>query len=200
MDAKIGKSKRKKVGLFFGSFNPVHIGHMILANYMLENTDMEVVWFVVSPQNPFKTKSSLLNEIHRYAIVQRATDEDERLQVSNIEFAMPKPSYTSDTLVKLSEKHPEKDFSLIMGQDNLKYLHKWKNVDYLLEEYELFVYPRLGAEKTAWEAHKKVHLVQAPQVEMSASFIRASIKKGHDIRWMLPEKGWKYIQEMNFYQ
>lgn len=193
-------SKKKKIGLFFGSFNPLHIGHMILANYMLENTDMDKVCFVVSPQNPFKNKSSLLDEIHRYAIVQRAIEGDDRFEVSNIEFSMPKPSYTSDTLVRLSEKYPESEFVLIMGQDNLKSLHKWKNIEYLIDEFEVYVYPRTGAEATKWDNHQKVHLVDAPEVEISASFIRGSIKKGHDIRWLLPVYGWEYIKEMNFYK
>ena len=201
LNEKIEKQKKKKkVGLFFGSFNPLHIGHMVLANYMLENTDMDKVCFVVSPQNPFKTQSSLLDEIHRYAIVQRTIDEDERFEVSNIEFSMPKPSYTADTLVKLSEKYPDKEFALIIGQDNLKSFHKWKNVDFLLQEHDVYVYPRTGAAETKWDKHKKVHLLDAPEVEISASFIRNSIKKGHDIRWLLPSEGWKYMEEMNFYK
>jgi nicotinate-nucleotide adenylyltransferase len=167
---------------------------------MLENTDMDKVCFVVSPQNPFKTKSSLLEEIHRYAIVQRAIEDDQRFEVSNIEFSMPKPSYTSDTLVRLSEKYPDKEFVLILGQDNLKSLHKWKNIDYIIDEHELYVYPRAGAQATSWDTHKKVHLLEAPQVEISASFIRNSLKKGHDVRWMLPVKGWKYMMEMSFYK
>ena len=161
---------------------------------------MDKVCFVVSPQNPFKNKNSLLDEIHRYAIVQRAIEGDDRFEVSNIEFSMPKPSYTSDTLVRLAEKYPDNEFVLIMGQDNLKSLHKWKNIDYLIDEYEVYVYPRTGAEPTKWDNHKKVHLVDAPEVEISASFIRDSIKKGHDIRWLLPVCGWDYIKEMNFYK
>lgn len=193
-------SGKKKIGLFFGSFNPLHIGHMILANYLLENTEMDKVCFVVSPQNPFKSKNSLLDEIHRYAIVQRSIEEDDRLEVSNIEFDMPRPSYTADTVVRLTEKYPNSKFSLIMGQDNLKSLHKWKNIEYLLNEHEIYVYPRAGAVSTQWDKHERVHLVGAPQVEISASFIRDSIKKGHDIRWMLPAVGWKYVDEMNFYK
>lgn len=193
-------ARKKKIGLFFGSFNPLHIGHMILANYMLENTGMDKVCFVVSPQNPFKNKSSLLDEVHRYAIVQRTIDDDPRFEVSNIEFSMPKPSYTVDTLVRLVEKFPKREFALIMGQDNLKSLHKWKNVEYLVNEHEIFVYPRPGAGATEWENHKNVHLVDAPQVEISASFIRQSIKESKDMRWMLPEGGWRYIEEMNFYK
>lgn len=192
--------KNKKVGLFFGSFNPLHVGHMILANYMVTNDHMDECWFVVSPQNPFKKKSTLLDEIHRYAIVQRSIEDDTRFKVSNIEFSMSQPSYTIDTLVRLEEKYPNKDFVLILGQDNLKSLHKWKNIDEILKQFEIYVYPRAGVDATEWDNHPKIHRVAAPKVELSATFIRSSIKKGLDVRWMLPEKAWDYIQEMNFYK
>lgn len=193
--------KSKKVGLFFGSFNPVHIGHMILANYMVEYTDIDELWFVVSPQNPHKVKKTLLDEIHRYAIVDRAIEDDDRFRVSNIEFSLPKPSYTIDTLTHLDEKHPAYEFVLLLGQDNLTHFHKWKNADVLLEKYSLYVYPRHQKElEKEWVDRPNVQLVNAPNIDISATFIRDSIKKGKDIGWYLPQKSWKYIQEMNFYK
>lgn len=191
----------RNVGLYFGSFNPLHMGHMILANYMVENTSIDQLWFVVSPQNPFKKRSSLLDEIHRYAIVERSIEDDDRFRVSNIEFSLAKPSYTIDTLVALEEKYPEINFSLIMGQDNLKSLHKWKNIDELLSRHQVYVYPREGLKRDdKWIGHDCIKLVDAPQVEMSASEIRNNIKEGKDVKWYLPEKAWDYIQEMNFYK
>ncbi len=194
----------KKVGLFFGSFNPLHVGHMILANYMVAHTEMEEVWFVVSPQNPFKERKTLLDEIHRYAIIERAIEDDRRFQVSKIEFSMPKPSYTVDTLVKLQEGYPKNKFSLIMGQDNLNHIHKWKNSDILLNDYSIYVYPRMGKgkvdERVVKQERASVHFVDAPIIEISATEIRRDISKGKDVSWFLPEKAWKYVDEMNFYK
>ena len=194
----------KRVGLFFGSFNPLHVGHMILANYMVVHTEMKEVWFVVSPQNPFKERKSLLNAIHRYAIVERTIEHDVRFKVSNVEFAMPKPSYTVDTLVKLQEQFPENNFSLIMGQDNLTHIHKWKNSEVLLRDYSIYVYPRAGSDKLDVkginDTLSNIHMVEAPIVEVSATAIRKDISKGKDVSWFLPEKAWKYIAEMNFYK
>lgn len=190
----------KKVGLFFGSFNPLHIGHMILANYFVEETDLDEVWFVVSPQNPFKENSTLLNEIHRYAIVERTIEEDLRFKVSKIEFDLPKPSYTIDTLAHLTERYPTIEFTLIMGQDNLVHLHKWKNSDVLVETYRIFVYPRKHEAQNKWVSNPNICIVNAPEIEISASFIRASIKSGKDVSWFLPKKAWDYINEMNFYK
>ena len=193
--------KSKKVGLFFGSFNPLHIGHMILASYMVESTDINELWFVVSPQNPLKNKKSLLADIHRYAIVERAIEDDDRFRVSNIEFSLPKPSYTIDTLTYLDEKHPSYEFVLLLGQDNLEHFHKWKNSDVLLDKYSLYVYPRHGGKLAEeWSKRENVKIVDAPSIEISATFIREYIKKGKDIRWYLPQKAWDYIQEMNFYK
>lgn len=193
-------SNSKKIGLFFGSFNPIHVGHLILANYMVEFCAMDELWFVVSPQNPFKETKSLLPEIHRFAIADRAVEDDERFKVSNIEFQLPKPSYTVDTLAHLQEKHPNYDFSLIMGEDNLTHLHKWKNAEVILNNHSIYVYPRPDAGKGVFNDHPNVHQVDAPMVEISASFIRKAIKDGKDVSWFVPEKAWNYIEEMSFYK
>lgn len=189
----------KEIGLFFGSFNPIHIGHLVLANYMVEYTNMDTLWFVVSPQNPFKERTSLLPEIHRYAIVDRAIEEDDRFEVSNIEFKLPKPSYTTDTLAHLIEKYPNYSFSLIMGEDNLEHLHKWKNVEFLIENHKIYVYPRPNAKPPKVQS-SNINLVNAPMIEISASFIRTAIKNGKDVSWYLPSGAIKYIDEMGFYK
>lgn len=188
------------IGLFFGSFNPIHIGHMALANYMAEFTDMDQVWFVISPHNPLKQKSSLLNQNQRLYMVNVAIEDDERFKSSTIEFDLPQPSYTINTLVHLKEKYPKHKFSLIIGQDNLENFHKWKNYEEILKNYKLFVYPRPGAAKTDLEIHPNVVMTQAPFIEISSTFIRDTIKKKKDIRHFLPEKAWKYIDEMNLYK
>ena len=193
-------SKKKEIGLFFGSFNPIHIGHLMLANYIIEFTSINEIWFVVSPQNPFKKNHSLLPEIHRLAMVDRSIENDFRFKASNIEFGLPKPSYTSDTLAHLIEKYPDYKFSLIMGEDNLTNLHKWKNADFLVDNYDIYVYPRPGAKTGKYENASCIHFLDAPLIEISASFIRNSIKEKKDVSWFLPLGGWKYIDEMGFYK
>lgn len=188
------------IGLFFGSFNPIHIGHMALANYMVEFTDMEQVWFVISPHNPLKEKSSLLHQNQRLYMVNVAIEDDVRFKSSTIEFDMPQPSYTINTLVHLKEKYPKHNFSLIIGQDNLENFHKWKNYEEILKKYKLYVYPRPGAKSTELEQHPNVVLTQAPVIEISSTFIREAIKNKKDIRHFLPEKAWQYIDEMNLYK
>lgn len=188
------------IGLFFGSFNPIHIGHMALANYMAEFTDMDQVWFVISPHNPLKQKTSLLNQNQRLYMVNVAIEDDERFKSSTIEFDLPQPSYTINTLVHLKEKYPKHKFSLIIGQDNLENFHKWKNYEEILKKYKLYVYPRPGAKKTDLEIHPNVIMTEAPHIEISSTFIRDAIKKKKDIRHFLPEKAWKYIDEMNLYK
>ena len=190
----------KKVGLFFGSFNPIHNGHMILANYMLECTDAEEIWFVISPQNPLKEKSSLLSENHRYHLVLEAIEAEPRFKASNIEFKLPQPSYTINTLVHLHEKYPNYKFSLIIGEDNLKSFSKWKNYERILDLCQLLVYPRPNSEKTEFHSHPKVKLLHAPQVEISADFIRKAIKEGKNIQYFVPERVWKYMMDMGFYK
>lgn len=195
-----------KTGLYFGSFNPIHIGHMAIANYMVDFTDLDEIWFVVSPHNPLKTKSSLLEDHHRIRLAEIASDNDDRFSVSDIETKMPQPSYTIDTLAWLKEKYPKKEFCLIMGGDNLTTLHKWKNAKELVASYPFYVYPR--KENThAYPAQledlikgARISVVHAPQMEISGTFIRSSISNGKDIRHFLPPGVWKYIDEMNFYK
>jgi nicotinate-nucleotide adenylyltransferase len=189
-----------KTGLYFGSFNPVHIGHMAIANYMVEFTDIEELWFVVSPQNPLKDKKSLLEDYHRLELTRLAVGDDERFYVSDIEFGMPKPSYTIDTLTYLREKQPNRALYIIMGSDGLKSFHKWKNADILAEQYPRLVYPRPGFSKEEILIHKNATLVDAPLMEISSSFIRKAIRNEKDIRYFLPEKTYKYIVDMHFYE
>ncbi|HET8837404.1 MAG TPA: nicotinate (nicotinamide) nucleotide adenylyltransferase [Flavobacteriaceae bacterium] len=193
---------KKKIGLFFGTFNPVHVGHLIIANHFVEYSDLDEVWFVVTPHNPFKKKSSLLDNYQRLDLVYRATEDFVKLRPSNIEFNLPQPNYTSHTLAVLEEKYPEKEFSLILGEDNLRGFHKWKNSDVILERHELFVYPRVSDKPDEYplKNHPKVHFIDAPVIEISASFIRASIKEGKNVRPLIPYEAWKYLDEMNFYK
>ena len=188
-----------KIGLFFGSFNPMHIGHKIIASYMEEFTNLEKVCFVVSPQNPLKKKQNLLDQYHRLMIIRMELEDNPKLEVSDIEFGMPQPSYTIDTLVRLKEEHPENEYALIMGVDNLQNFHKWKNYEQILADYSVYVYPRPGIEISG--KHENIHIVKGvPQMEISASFIRKSIKEGKNISYLMPEKAWKYTDEMNFYK
>lgn len=189
-----------KIGLFFGSFNPVHCGHMVLAGYMSEFTDLEQVWFVVSPHNPLKLKDTLLQDYHRMSLVKIAIGDNRKLKASDIEFKLPKPSYTINTLAYLYEKFPQHRFVLILGSDNLESFKKWKNYEQILDQVELYVYPRPNADGGDLRTHEKVKLINAPLMELSSSFIRESIKNKKDIRYMLPEKVWEYIDEMNFYK
>jgi nicotinate-nucleotide adenylyltransferase len=191
-----------KVGLFFGTFNPIHIGHIIIANYMAEFSELDQVWFVITPLSPFKKKSSLLSNHHRLAIANIAVEDFPKLKTSDIEFKLPEPNYTINTLVHIEEKHPNHEFCLIMGEDNLKGFHKWKNYETILKNYHLYVYPRISEGKTEIELlkHPKVHQVNAPIVQISATFIRKSIKDKKDISAMLLPTVWKYIDEMNFYK
>lgn len=191
-----------KIGLFFGTFNPIHIGHLIIANHLAEYSDLDQVWFVVTPQSPFKVKSSMLDNNQRLEMVYRATKDYSKLRPSDIEFGLPQPNYTINTLVYLQEKFPEHEFSLIMGEDNLKSFHKWKNYELILEGYHIYVYPRIseGTIETQFDKHPKIHHVAAPIMELSSTFIRNSIHKGKNVRPMLPEHVWDYLDEMNFYK
>lgn len=190
-----------KIGLYFGSYNPIHIGHLAIANYMVEYTDIDQLWFVVSPQNPFKKKENLLADYHRLELVNRAIENDDRFRASNIEFNLPKPSYTIDTLTYLHERFPENNFSILMGSDNLDSFPKWKNSEIILENYGIIVYPRPGFEQSKVLDHKNITVVtEAPLMEISSSFIRKSIKAGKDIRHFMPQKSWEYLDEMNFYR
>lgn len=191
-----------KIGLFFGTFNPIHVGHMIIGNYMVEFSDLEEVWFVITPQSPFKQKTSMLGNYHRLAVANIAVENYPKLKTSTIEFNLKQPNYTIDTLVHIEEKYPNKQFCLIMGEDNLKGFHKWKNHEVILENYELYVYPRISEGKVEHKLlnHTKVHKINAPVVQISSTFVRKSIKECKDISTMLPCDVWKYIDEMNFYK
>ncbi|UBM61434.1 nicotinate-nucleotide adenylyltransferase [Candidatus Sulfidibacterium hydrothermale] len=192
--------KGKKVGLLFGSFNPIHSGHLILANYMAEFTDLDEVWFVVSPQNPLKEKSSLLPEIHRLALVRLAVEDQLRLKVTDIEFKMPKPSYTIDTLTWLSDKYPQNTFAMICGTDIFTHFHKWKNYREILKNYWIYVYPRTGSKIGKYSGYPHVVLFDAPVMEISASFIRKGIREKKNMAFWMPEKVYQYILEMHFYE
>jgi len=189
-----------KVGLFFGSFNPIHIGHLIIANTMVEVTDMDQVWFVVSPQNPLKSSKTLLNEIDRLNMVELAIEDNFKLRASNIEFSMPKPSYTIDTLTYLSEKYPKHEFALIVGQDNLLSFTRWKNHQAILQHYSLYVYPRPGSKPTDLQQHPKVNMVNAPMIDISATFIRDCVRNYRSIRYLVPPNVEQHILERKFFQ
>jgi nicotinate-nucleotide adenylyltransferase len=188
-----------KIGLYFGSFNPVHQGHMILANYILAHADLDELWFIVSPHNPLKDKKSLLHEHDRLKMVEIAIGSVNFFKVSDIEFNLPQPSYTIDTLIRLSERHPSHEFAIICGTDALESFHKWKNFEQILDHYTLLVYPRKDASGGSLVHHPHVQLVQAPQIELSSSFIRNAIKNGLDIRFMLPTGVFEYILQKKFY-
>lgn len=189
-----------KIGLFFGSFNPVHNGHLIIANYMLEYSDLNKICFIISPQNPFKKRTNLLADYHRYELLNLAIEDTSNYEVSDIEFKMPKPSYTIDTLTYLKEKHPKKEFVLIMGSDNLQSFKKWKNSDIILQKYNLYVYSRPDFDGGELKKHKKVKFINAPLMEISSSFIRNAVKEKKDIRFFMPEKAYNYMKEMHFYE
>lgn len=189
-----------KIGLFFGSFNPIHIGHLALANYIAEYANIDELWFVISPQNPWKQQSSLLDDYHRLELVHRAIEDYPKFRASDVEFALPKPSFTATTLAYLQEKFPMHTFSLIMGGDNLETFHKWKNHEAILEHYTIIVYPRPGCSDGQFTNHPKIQKVNAPNIEISSSFIRSALKEGKNVFAFMPCKVWKYVDEMNFYR
>ena len=195
-----------KIGLYFGSFNPVHIGHMAIAGYMTEFAGLDQVWFVVSPHNPLKKKETLLADHHRLYMVQLAIGDNDRLKASDIEFKLPVPSYTIDTLTYLKEKYSKNEFCLVMGEDNLYTLHKWKNADELVNRYSIYVYPRPDSAKPSsllldqLLSKADIHKVNAPLMDISGTFIRDGIKNGKDMSYFLPAPVWKYIKEMHFYE
>ena len=191
-----------KIGLYFGTFNPIHVGHLTIANHLAEYSDLDKIWFVVTPHSPFKKKRSLLDNRQRFEMVYRATEDYKKLEPSDIEFNLPQPNYTINTLTYLKEKYPDYEFALIMGEDNLKSFHKWKNYQLILDHHHIYVYPRIseGNIETQFDTHEKIHKVDAPIMELSSTFIRKSIKKGKNVRPMLPEHVWEYLDEMNFYK
>jgi nicotinate-nucleotide adenylyltransferase len=193
-------TKDQKIGLFFGSFNPIHMGHMIVANIMAENTDLHKVWFVVSPQNPLKPSKGLLHEHDRYDMVKAAIADNYKLEVSDVEFHMPRPSFTIDTMAVLSERHPHAMFKVLIGEDNLANFEKWKNHEQILTRYGLYVYPRPGVTKSQLGRHEQVRMVDAPLLDISATFIRQCVRDKKSIRYMVPEPVEEMIRLRNFYR
>ena len=189
-----------KIGLFFGSFNPIHIGHLIIANYMATQTDLEQVWFVVSPHNPLKPKKTLARDRDRLNMVQNAIENNPKLKANNIEFKMPQPSYTIDTLAVLSDKYPQHRFTLIMGSDNLVSLPKWKNPEIILERYSIYVYARPNFEAGEFANHTNVKIFNAPMMDISATYIRECIQKGRSIEYLVPTSVLEYIEASRLYK
>ncbi len=189
-----------KIGLFFGTFNPVHNGHMAIAGYMAEFTDLDQVWMVVTPHNPLKPAGSLLQDHHRFEMVRLAIGDYRKIKASKVEFTLPKPSYTINTLAHLHEQYPQHQFVLIMGSDNLNTLHKWKNWEEILKHHEIYVYPRPGSDAGELSSHPSVKLIDAPLMQISSTFIRKAIAGKKEIRFMLPEPVYTYLDEMNFYK
>ncbi len=188
------------IGLFFGSFNPIHTGHLIIANYMASFTDLKEVWLVVSPHNPLKLKSGLANMYDRLEMTKLATENAPQIKVSDIEFKLPQPSYTIDTLTYLQEKYPEKEFVLIMGADNLTSFKKWKNYEVLLQNYKIYVYPRPGVDITEWEGHPSITFTTTPEMEISSTFIRKAIKEKKNVQFFLPDNVLEFIAQKNMYR
>jgi nicotinate-nucleotide adenylyltransferase len=189
-----------KIGLYFGSFNPVHIGHLIIGSFALHHTNLEQVWFVVSPQNPHKSEAGLLNEYHRLHLVNLAIEGELGLKSSSIEFGLPKPSYTIDTLTYLEEKYPEYEFSIIMGEDSLSNLHKWKSGNIIRQRYPLYVYKRRGSSVYSAEATELVNFLDAPLLDISSSYIRQEIRNGKPIKYLVTEKVEEEILNAGYYR
>ncbi|MEL6862788.1 MAG: nicotinate (nicotinamide) nucleotide adenylyltransferase [Bacteroidota bacterium] len=189
-----------KIGLFFGSFNPVHIGHLIIANYMAQHTPLEKVWLIVSPHNPLKAKSTLAKDHDRLHLVHLGISDNPFLRASDIEFKLPKPSYTIDTLIYLREKYPQHEFILIMGGDNLVTLPKWKNYEKLLSDYSIYVYNRPNSADSELVDHPSVHFFDAPMMHISSSYIRKQIRAGHSIQYLVPERVYEYLLTSHLYR
>ncbi len=190
----------KKTGLYFGTFNPIHIGHCVIAQYMLEYTDLDEVWFVVTPHNPHKAKNTLLDDYQRLHMVRLAIDDHYKLRVSDMEFDLPQPSYTATTLAYASEKWTQRQFALIMGADNLQTFHKWRNYEWILEHHPLYVYPRIESDGGELKNHPKVTITRAPIMQIASTEIRQAIKESKDVSFMLPHRVWEYIDGSNFYK
>jgi nicotinate-nucleotide adenylyltransferase len=191
-----------KVGLYFGTFNPFHIGHLVIANHLVEHTALDEVWLVITPQSPFKKKNNLLENHHRFELVYRATEDYDKLKPCDVEFKLPQPNYTSKTLAELRDTYPDKAFALIMGEDNLVSFHKWKNYETILDHHDLYICPRLTKVEIPqqFQNNPKIHLTDTPVMEISSTLIREMIKTGKNIRPLLQHKVWEYIDEMNFYK
>lgn len=188
-----------KIGLYFGSFNPVHVGHLIIANHVANETDINQVWFVVSPQNPFKQSTSLLNEYHRLHLIKSAIDGENNLRASSVEFGLPKPSYTVDTLAYLKEKYPKHEFSIVMGSDGFQNLNKWKNYEVLVADHQIYIYTRPGFKITETFG-AKIHILDAPLLEISSTHIRELIKNKKSIRFLVPDVVKEEIEQAGYYK
>lgn len=193
-------SASQRIGLFFGSFNPIHTGHLIIANIMAESTDLKKVWFVISPQNPFKPGKGLLHEFDRFDMVRAAIHDNYKLEACDIEFNLPKPSFTIHTLVHLKEKYPDKEFRIIMGEDNLVKFEKWKSHDIILNDYGLYVYPRPGVQLSELKSHPNVRFVKAPLLDISATFIRECVRNNKSIRYLVPDSVEEIITARGYYR
>jgi len=189
-----------KTGLFFGSFNPVHLGHLVIANYMANYTELDEVWLVVSPHNPLKNKKGLSNMYDRLEMARLATENSANLKVSNIEFGLPQPSYTIDTLTHLHEKYPEREFAIIMGADNLSSFKKWKNYEVILKNYEIYVYPRPGVDVEEWKDHPSIIMTETPQMDLSSTFIRKAIQQQRNIQYLVPDQVISFMEGKNMYR
>jgi len=191
-----------KIGLYFGTFNPIHIGHLIIANHMAEYSDLKQIWMVVTPHNPLKKKENLLDDYKRLHLVALATEDFPKIKPSDIEFKLTQPNYTVNTLAHLQEKYPQHEFSLIMGEDNLKSFHKWKNYEVILQNHDIYVYPRISSEieNLEFKNHPRIHHIAAPIIEISSTFIRESIKNKKNIQPLIPHKAWEYIDYNNLYK
>jgi nicotinate-nucleotide adenylyltransferase len=191
-----------KIGLYFGSFNPIHIGHLIIANHIAEHSDLDQIWMMVTPHNPLKDKKTLLDDYQRLHLVHLAIENYPKIKASDFEFKLPQPNFTINTLAHLQDKYPHYQLSLIMGEDNLKTFHKWKNYETILENYDIFVYPRLNTETSVLDLknHPKIHYIAAPIVEISSTFIRQNIKNNKNVHPLLPDSVWKYINHNNLYK
>lgn len=187
-------------GLYFGSFNPIHMGHMAIASFMVEFSELDQLWFVVSPQNPLKKKQSLLADYHRLEMVRLAVEDDDRFRASDIEFRLPTPSYTIDTLAYLEEKYPGREFQLVMGADGLRTFHRWKHADLIVQKYHRLIYPRPGTDKALSSGLPNATLMDAPLMDISSSFIRKAVREGRDVRHLVPDRAYTYMREMHFYE
>lgn len=196
----------KNVGLYFGTFNPIHIGHLVIANYMAHHTDLDEVWIVVTPHNPLKERSELLPDQHRLQMVRLAILDNPKLQVSDVEFALPQPNYTWNTLQHLEKEFPQASFSMIMGEDNLRTFHQWKNYEQILKHYPIFVYPRAETEGEDLNEEKpsidlsKIVVCDAPMIRISSTFLRKSIQDYKDVRYLIPDTVINYISNNYLYE